>query len=142
MKIKKMLLAACMMLFCLMSFAQKVIVDNSEPVPDNPDVYAQDKDAYDMGYRLGKMYALRNDKDNYEWACNSATASRNQHASEQAYYENQLLGIVAGWTDNRVPLSTKSYINVKSLMRQSFTYKWTISWDRDYGIQIARFMQP
>jgi hypothetical protein len=49
MNMRKIIIALSLMLFCLMSFGQRVIVDNSEPVPDNPDVYAQDKDAMTWG---------------------------------------------------------------------------------------------
>lgn len=142
MNMKKILIALSLMLFCLMSFGQKVIIDNSEPVPDNPDVYAQDKDAYDMGYRLGKMYALRSDLDNYKWACNSTAESRNQYPSEQAFYENKLLGIVAGWMDNRVPISNTTYMDVKSIMRQSHTFKWVVTVDNIYGIRVAKYWLP
>jgi alpha-acetolactate decarboxylase len=88
------------------------------------------------------MYAIKIDLDNYKWACNSTAESRNQYPSEQAFYENKLLGIVAGWMDNRVPISNTTYMDVKSIMRQSHTFKWVVTVDNIYGIRVAKYWLP
>lgn len=139
---KKVIFMLVLLISTISLFAQKPPLVPNYPVPDNPDVYAEDKESYDFGYRLGKMYALKNDVDNYKWACNSTADSRNQYPSQQSFYENKLLGIVAGWMDNRIPVSTKSYIDIKNLMRQPHEYKWDLSWHSVYGIQIARIWLP
>lgn len=95
----------------------------------------------ELGANLSISY-LQEGVFNYKWACNSTADSRNQYPSQQSFFENKLLGIVAGWMDNRVPVSTKSYIDIKNLMRQPHEYKWDLSWHSVYGIQIARIWLP
>lgn len=139
---KKVILILVLVISTISLFAQKPPLIPNYPVPENPDVYSEDKDAYDMGYRLGKMYALNDDVANYKWACDNATNLRNQYAHLQAYYENQLLGIVAGWRDNRISYPNSTYLIVKNYMRQSHTYKWTIFWDTNYGFAVAKTWLP
>jgi hypothetical protein len=52
------------------------------------------------------------------------------------------LGIVAGWMDNRVPISNTTYMDVKSIMRQSHTFKWVVTVDNIYGIRVAKYWLP
>lgn len=162
MEIKKVLFPIMLMFISFTSFGQRVIVDNSIVVPVDKDVHEMYREYYEFGFRLGKMYAQRDDFAAYTYAVNSTIDTRNRYADDYMMWENKLLGIVAGWSDNRI-FDLTPVIDLKQIMHAPFgsgdayrayagtNYypgvggtgggfsKWTIRWDfNSFGIQVSR----
>ncbi|GEM_PF-3379081 len=165
-------LAAFLSIVCSISFAQTRPRDR-EPVPNyevpyEPDCHEIYQSQYEYGYRLGKMYALRGDKTTYQTIMDNTIETRNNSTGDFMFYENQILGMTAGWEDNIIAAgvgsSKKGVVKVKEAMSAPFggsmsayrqaagnpyywsagsgaprKYYWRLSWDlNSFGIQLAK----